>query len=37
MKDLSMIEPNLANIAILDNSPGAYELQPANGIPIKNW
>uniref|UniRef100_A0A1B6CCV0 CTD nuclear envelope phosphatase 1 homolog n=1 Tax=Clastoptera arizonana TaxID=38151 RepID=A0A1B6CCV0_9HEMI len=36
-KDLSAISPDLANIFILDNSPGAYRSYPDNAIPIKSW
>ena len=37
MKDLRLCEPDLAKVMILDNSPSAYELQPANAIPIVSW
>jgi len=39
MKDLTICEPDgdLAKVMILDNSPSAYELQPANAIPILSW
>lgn len=37
MKDLTLVEPNLAHVCIIDNSPGAYALQPENGIPIATW
>lgn len=37
MKDLTQIEPDLSKVMILDNSPSAYELQPANAIPIASW
>ena len=37
MKDLSMIEGDLANVLIIDNSSSAYELQPANAVPILSW
>jgi CTD nuclear envelope phosphatase 1 len=36
-KDLTVILPDLSNIFILDNSPGAYRSNPDNAIPIKSW
>ncbi|KAG8247838.1 CTD nuclear envelope phosphatase 1 [Homalodisca vitripennis] len=36
-KDLSAISVDLANVFILDNSPGAYRAYPDNAIPIKSW
>eukprot|EP01107_Rhizomastix_libera_P018476 TRINITY_DN95_c6_g1_i1.p1 TRINITY_DN95_c6_g1~~TRINITY_DN95_c6_g1_i1.p1 ORF type:complete len:427 (-),score=103.10 TRINITY_DN95_c6_g1_i1:278-1558(-) len=37
LKDLSTIEPDLSRIFIIDNSPQAYSLQTANGLPIPSW
>lgn len=37
MKDLTIIDGDLANILIIDNSASAYELQPANAVPIVSW
>eukprot|EP00128_Syssomonas_multiformis_P001079 Colp12_sorted_trinity150504_noHs@25003 len=37
IKNLAMIEPDLSNILIVDNSPGAYEHHPENAIPIETW
>ncbi|KAL5723125.1 hypothetical protein ACHQM5_006559 [Ranunculus cassubicifolius] len=37
VKDLSVLEHDLAKLAIIDNCPHAYRLQKSNGIPIKSW
>lgn len=36
-KDLSFVNPDLSNVVILDNSPGAYKGFPENAVPIKSW
>lgn len=36
-KDLSMLGRHPMNICIIDNSPKAYMLHPASGIPITSW
>lgn len=36
-KDLSLVNPDLSSIFILDNSPGAYKSFPNNAIPISSW
>uniref|UniRef100_T2MI72 protein-serine/threonine phosphatase n=1 Tax=Hydra vulgaris TaxID=6087 RepID=T2MI72_HYDVU len=36
-KDLTVINPDLSKIFILDNSPGAYRGHPNNAIPIVSW
>ncbi|CAF0720236.1 unnamed protein product [Adineta steineri] len=36
-KDLSVINKDLSQIFILDNSPIAYRCCPLNAIPIKSW
>jgi len=36
-KDLTIINPDLSRIFILDNSPGAYKGNPDNAIPIVSW
>lgn len=36
-KDLTVVSQDLANVLILDNSPGAYRLFPDNAIPIKSF
>ncbi|KAF9075890.1 NLI interacting factor-like phosphatase-domain-containing protein [Rhodocollybia butyracea] len=36
-KDLSVIEPDLARVCLIDNSPISYRVNEANGIPIEGW
>ena len=37
LKDLRLINPNLARICLLDNSKSSFLMYPENGIPIKSW
>jgi CTD nuclear envelope phosphatase 1 len=37
VKDISIIEPDLRKIVIIDNSPSAYVLHEENAIPIGTW
>lgn len=37
VKDISIIEPDLRKIVIVDNSPSAYVLHEENAIPIGTW
>ncbi|GJD06756.1 CTD nuclear envelope phosphatase 1 [Galdieria sulphuraria] len=37
IKDISIIEPDLRKIVIVDNSPSAYVLHEENAIPIGTW
>ncbi|KAG0237502.1 Nuclear envelope morphology protein 1 [Actinomortierella wolfii] len=37
LKDLTIIEPDLSSVCLLDNSPIAYSLNKENGIPIDSW
>jgi Dullard-like phosphatase family protein len=37
IKDISIVEPDLRNAVIIDNSPVAYSMQDANAIPISAW
>ncbi|KAG9009829.1 Nuclear envelope morphology protein 1 [Tulasnella sp. JGI-2019a] len=36
-KDLTIVESDLARVALLDNSPVSYSTFPANGIPVEGW
>lgn len=37
VKDLTIVNPNLKDVIIVDNSPAAYASQPSNAIPIQAW
>lgn len=37
LKDLSIVEPDLSSVCLLDNSPVCYSLNKENGIPIDTW
>jgi len=37
VKDLSLVSPHLSNVLIIDNSPAAYQFNPANALPIEAW
>uniref|UniRef100_A0ACD5TDN7 Uncharacterized protein n=1 Tax=Avena sativa TaxID=4498 RepID=A0ACD5TDN7_AVESA len=37
LKDLTIIEADLAKVAIIDNTPEVFQLQVHNGIPINTW
>ena len=37
MKDLDLIDKDLSRVALVDNSPISYSINPANGIPISGW
>lgn len=37
VKDLTIVNPNLADVLIVDNSPAAYSIQPSNAVPIETW
>ncbi|KAI1006728.1 hypothetical protein K3495_g1491 [Podosphaera aphanis] len=37
IKDLSLVEPDLSKVMILDNSPLSYMLNQDNAIPIEGW
>lgn len=37
LKDLSVVEPDLARVCLVDNSPASYAINQANGIPIEGW
>ncbi|KAJ7276347.1 NLI interacting factor-like phosphatase-domain-containing protein [Mycena haematopus] len=36
-KDLSVVDPDLSRVCIIDNSPISYRFNEANGIPIEGW
>ncbi|KAG9327836.1 hypothetical protein KVV02_000282 [Mortierella alpina] len=37
LKDLTVIDPDLSSVCLLDNSPLSYSLNKENGIPIDSW
>ncbi|CAO3581015.1 unnamed protein product [Absidia cylindrospora] len=37
LKNITMAEPDLAKVCLVDNSPVAYDLFKDNGIPISSW
>jgi Dullard-like phosphatase family protein len=37
VKDLRVLGVDLASIALVDNAPISYSIQPENGIPIRTW
>ncbi|KAL7748908.1 Protein ltv1 [Sorochytrium milnesiophthora] len=37
LKDLTVVDRNLAQVILVDNSPMSYALNQANGIPIEGW
>ncbi|TPX59178.1 hypothetical protein PhCBS80983_g02645 [Powellomyces hirtus] len=37
VKDLSIIEPDLSRVCLIDNSPISYQKNEDNGIPIETW
>ncbi|KAG7097013.1 hypothetical protein E1B28_004406 [Marasmius oreades] len=36
-KDLTIVEPDLARVCLVDNSPVSYKVNEANGVPIEGW
>ncbi|KAI7865070.1 NLI interacting factor [Spinellus fusiger] len=37
LKDISLAEPDLAKVCLVDNSPAAFGLFQENGIPLPGW
>ncbi|KAJ1657876.1 Nuclear envelope morphology protein 1 [Dispira simplex] len=37
LKDLTIVEPDLSHVCLIDNSPASYLLNRENGIPIQAW
>lgn len=37
VKDLTIVNTNLADVLIVDNSPAAYSIHPSNAVPIEAW
>ncbi|RHZ45483.1 hypothetical protein Glove_673g20 [Diversispora epigaea] len=37
IKDLTIVEPDLSRVCIVDNSPISYAMHQENGIPIEGW
>ncbi|KAJ3376300.1 hypothetical protein GGF31_000367 [Allomyces arbusculus] len=36
-KDMTKVCDDMARIILVDNTPGCFALQPANGLPVKSW
>ncbi|KAJ7368254.1 NLI interacting factor-like phosphatase-domain-containing protein [Mycena albidolilacea] len=36
-KDLTVVDPDLSRVCLIDNSPISYRVNEANGIPIEGW
>ncbi|KAI9150962.1 hypothetical protein H9P43_009577 [Blastocladiella emersonii ATCC 22665] len=36
-KDMTRVCTDMRRIMLVDNTPGCFALQPANGLPIKSW
>ncbi|KAF4619594.1 hypothetical protein D9613_005215 [Agrocybe pediades] len=36
-KDLTIVDPDLSRVCLVDNSPISYSTNEANGIPIEGW
>ena len=37
IKDVTIVEPDLRNVILLDNTPFSYSMQGANGLPVGAW
>lgn len=37
LKDLSLVDPDLSKLCLLDNSAASFALHPDNAIPIESW
>ncbi|KAI8800133.1 NLI interacting factor [Cladochytrium replicatum] len=37
MKNLAIVEPDLSQVCLIDNSPISYAINQDNGIPISGW
>ncbi|CAG8653705.1 38273_t:CDS:2 [Gigaspora margarita] len=37
IKDLTIVEPDLSRVCLIDNSPISYAMHQENGIPIEGW
>ena len=37
VKNLSLVDPDLSRVCLLDNSPASFLMHPDNGIPIESW
>ncbi|KNE59037.1 dullard-like phosphatase domain-containing protein [Allomyces macrogynus ATCC 38327] len=36
-KDMTKVCDDMSRIILVDNTPGCFALQPANGLPVKSW
>ncbi|PJF17741.1 hypothetical protein PSACC_02441 [Paramicrosporidium saccamoebae] len=37
VKNLSLVDPDLSRVCLIDNSPASFLMHPDNGIPIESW
>lgn len=37
VKNLTLVDPDLSRVCLVDNSPASFLMHPDNGIPIESW